>query len=144
MPRRIGEGEASRVVRGEDRGKGGFGKQDFRGLPWGDRSTRLYRESTRVLVAARLSTCVGFGVGDDPARVHQLASVGEETHLALILVHAYANILYGWSPPDFVALTALWIVEHYAATIPAEVVTHRLLLLDWLRSPERVYDGSTS
>src|SRR5262245_5913026 len=29
-------------------------------------------------------------------------------------------------------------------TIPAEVVTHRLLLLDWLRSPERVYDGSTS
>jgi hypothetical protein len=83
-------------------------------------------------------------VGDDPARVHQLASVGEENHLALILVHAYANILSGWSPPDFVALTALWIVEHYAATIPAEVVTHRLRLLDWLRSPERVYDGSTS
>jgi hypothetical protein len=29
-------------------------------------------------------------------------------------------------------------------TIPAEVVTHCLLLLDWLRSPERVYDGPTS
>ena len=29
-------------------------------------------------------------------------------------------------------------------TRPAEVVTHRLLLLDWLRSPERVYDGATS
>src|SRR5438128_4992777 len=29
-------------------------------------------------------------------------------------------------------------------TIPAAVVTHRLLLLDWLCSPERVYDGATS
>jgi hypothetical protein len=29
-------------------------------------------------------------------------------------------------------------------TIPAEVVTPCLLLLDWLRSPERVYDGPTS
>jgi hypothetical protein len=29
-------------------------------------------------------------------------------------------------------------------TLPAEVVTHRLLLLDWLCSPERVYDGATS
>src|SRR5262249_38707458 len=29
-------------------------------------------------------------------------------------------------------------------TIPTEVVTHRLLLLDGLCSPERVYDGATS
>jgi hypothetical protein len=29
-------------------------------------------------------------------------------------------------------------------TISAEVVTHRLLLLDWLCSPERVYAGTTS
>src|SRR5262245_14983101 len=29
-------------------------------------------------------------------------------------------------------------------TIPAEVVTHRLLLLDWSRSPERVDDASPS
>src|SRR5262245_3253602 len=29
-------------------------------------------------------------------------------------------------------------------TIPAEVVTHRRLLLDWWLFPERVYDGATS
>jgi hypothetical protein len=30
------------------------------------------------------------------------------------------------------------------STIPAEVVTHRRLLLDWWLSPERVDDGATS
>jgi len=38
----------------------------------------------------------------------------------------------------------LWCPGLPYGTIPAEVVTHRLRLLDWLGSPARVYDGATS
>ena len=47
------------------------------------------------------------------------------------------------SPACWLAWVPLYQGSPYG-TILAEVVTHRMLLLDWLLSPERIYDEATS